>query len=337
MATMNDVALRAGVSGSTVSHVLNGTRNVSQRTRTLVETAISELGYRHNTLARALAAGKTNTVGLCISALTNPYFGPLVHAIERRVTAAGYMLVVGDSHDDGVMEKRVVDSLLSRRVDGIIIAPAVGSEVLTIPQILAANTPLVLIDRNADADCDQITPENLNSAYTLTTHLIELGHKNIAVVAGLTGLASTTERYAGYAKALHDHGIELDDRLVLNGASQKEAAEDAVAQLFIQPQRPSALVVMNNAMTIGALRALQRLKLRIPSDVAFVSYDDFEWSDLFEPRLTTMAQNVEAMGEQAVEMLLARIDGVNIPSKRRQVPTTYQHRNSCGCAALHED
>lgn len=336
MVTMDDVARYAGVSGSTVSHVLNGTRRVSPKTQARVEAAISELSYRHNTLARALAAGKTYTIGLSISALTNPHFGPLVHAIEKRVTAAGYMLVVGDSHDEGVMEQRVVDSLLNRRVDGIIVAPAVGSETITIPLILATGTPLVLIDRNADADCDQVTPENVDSAYTLTKHLIELGHERIAVVTGLPGLASTQERYAGYAKALAEHGIELDNQLVLNGGSKKEIAQEVVARLFSQARHPSALVVMNNAMTIGALKALQSLSLRIPTDVAFVSYDDFEWSGLFEPKLTAVAQNVESMGEQAVDLLLARVNGDESPSQRRVVQTTFHHRNSCGCATPNE-
>lgn len=332
MATMGDVARYAGVSGSTVSHVLNGTRPVSAETTARVEAAIATLSYRHNTLARALAAGRTNTIGLSISALTNPYFGPLVHAIEKRVTAAGYMLVVGDSHDEGVMEHRVVESLLNRRVDGIIVAPAVGSDLITLPLILSTGTPLVLIDRNADADCDQVTPENAESTYALTNHLIELGHNSIAVVTGLPGLTSTGERYAGFVQALAHHGIALDTRLVLNGESQTEIAEEVVAGLFSRANRPSALVVLNNSMAIGALRALRNLSLNISTDVAFVSFDDFEWSDLFEPKLTTVAQNVEAMGEQAVELLLARVNGDDSPAHRRQVQTTFQHRSSCGCS-----
>lgn len=333
MATMDDVARQAGVSGSTVSHVLNGTRKVSDDTRAKVEAAIEELGYRQNTVARALAAGKTQTIGLSISALTNPYFGSLVHAIEKRVSEAGYMLVVGDSHDDATMERRVVESLLDRRVDGMIIAPAVGSEYFTIPQIMQSGTPLVLIDRNAPVDCDQVTPENIESAYQLTSHLLDLGHRRIAVVTGLTGLGSTSERYAGYARALAEYDVEIDERLVLSGASKKEVAEEAVRGLFSKPDdRPTALVVMNNAMTIGALKALRDLKLAIPGDVALTSFDDFEWSDLFEPRLTAMAQDVERMGERAVDWLFKRIAGDDSPAETQRIPTVFQHRNSCGCA-----
>jgi LacI family transcriptional regulator len=331
MPTMSDVARHAGVSGSTVSHVMNGTRNVSPETRARVEAAIVEIGYRQNTVARALAAGKTQTIGLSISALTNPYFGSLVHSIEKRVSASGYVLVLGDSHDDGLMEARVVQSLLERRVDGLIVAPAVGAERSTIPQILESGTPLVVIDRNVDVDCDQVTPENVESAYALTSHLIELGHTAIAVVTGLAGLGSTSERYSGYVRALADNGIKLDHRFVLPGSSKTDVAESVVRRAFSRANHPSAVVVMNNAMTIGTLKALQGLGLRIPKDVALVCYDDFEWANLFEPRLTAVAQNVGPMGEQAVELLLARISGMSDRSRQIRIATTFEHRNSCGC------
>lgn len=332
MATMDDVAARAGVSGTTVSHVLNGTRHVSDETRAKVEAAIHELGYRHNTVARALAAGRSQTIGLSISALTNPYFGFLVHAIEKQVTEAGYMLISGDSHDDATMEKRVVDSFLDRRVDGIIMAPSVGAEYRTIPQIVKAQTPLILIDRNSPIDCDQITPENVESAYLLTRHLLEKGHRRIAVVTGLTGLGSTSERYQGYARALADFEIEVDESLVLIGASKSEVAQEAVVRRFREPHgRPTGLVVMNNSMSIGAIRGLRSLRLAIPDDVAFCGYDDFEWADLFEPQLTTVAQDVEEMGRRAVELLFRRIAHADTPTQRLQIPTTFKHRHSCGC------
>lgn len=331
MSTMDDVARRAGVSGSTVSHVMNGTRNVSPETRAKVEAAIQEIGYSQNTVARSLAAGKTQTIGLSISALTNPYFGSLVHSIEKRVAKAGYVLVLGDSHDDAVMEMRVIRSFLERRVDGLIVAPAVGAENNAIPLIQEAGTPFVLIDRYLDVDCDQVSPENAKAAYALTQHLLELGHRQIAVVTGLPGIGSTSERYAGYTRALAESGIRLDDSLVLCGASKTEIAEDVVKQAFSRVERPSALVVMNNAMTIGALKALRDLRLRIPSDVAFVCYDDFEWANLFEPRLTAIAQDVELMGARSVELLLARVSGAAGPSQQLRIPTTLQHRSSCGC------
>ena len=236
-----------------------------------------------------------------------------------------------DSHDDVDSEKRVTDSLLDRRVDGMIVAPAAGSERITLPKIAGTGTPLVLIDRRVDVGCDQVGPENLASARALTEHLLDLGHRRIGVVRGLAGISSTTERFDGYTEALAERGIDLDDALVVDGESSTDVAENAVYQLMSRADRPTALVSLNNSMTIGTLKAVRSLGLSIPSDVAFVCYDDFEWSDLFEPRLTAAAQDVETIGATAAELLLRRIRGHDAEPRRIRVPTTFNHRNSCGC------
>jgi LacI family transcriptional regulator len=181
-------------------------------------------------------------------------------------------------------------------------------------------------------DCTQVVPENMQSARLLTRHLLDLGHRRVAVVTGMTGLGSTVERYAGYEQAFHDLGLQVDPRLVVKGESSSQIAESVVKELFAEPdERPTALVVMNNAMTIGALQALRFLGLTIPGDVALTSYDDFEWADLFEPRLTTVAQDTEEMGAVAVASLLSRIAGDDRPSELVRVPTHFKHRGSCGC------
>jgi LacI family transcriptional regulator len=328
---MGDVARLAGVSTSTVSHVLNETRKVNSATRLRVEAAIEATGYRRNVVARSLAAGRTHTVGLSISALTNPYFGSLVHAVERALSNAGYVLIVGDSHDDVASEKRVIDSLLDRQVDGMIVAPAAGSERVTLPEITRAGIPLVLIDRGVDVGSDQVGPENFSSARLLTEHLLELGHRRIAVVRGIAGISSTTERFDGYAAALADRGITVDPALVLDGDSNTDVAEREVHSLLSRDNRPTALVSLNNSMTIGTLKAVRSLGLSIPADVAFVCYDDFEWSDLFEPQLTAAGQDVDTIGATAVELLLRRIRGDDAAPQQIRVPTTFHHRNSCGC------
>lgn len=331
MATMADVARQSGVSSSTVSHVLNSTRHVSEETRARVELAVSQLGYRRNTAARTLAGGSSHTIGLAISGLTNPYFGPLLHAIEQRVSAAGYVLVLGDSHDEVAMEHRVVESLLDRRVDGLIVGPTRGFSESAGPLITETGTPLVLLDRGLDWPSDQVTPENRQSARTLTEHLISHGHRRIAVVSGLQGLDSTRDRVAGYLDALESAGIEADPSLILSGESNAAVAESVVFELLTRPDHPTALISLNNAMTIGTLRAVQKSALNIPGDLAFAAYDDFEWSDLFQPGLTAIAQNVIRMGNESVDLLLARITGSDAPFERRVIETSFHRRTSCGC------
>lgn len=331
MVTMADVARLSGVSSSTVSHVLNDTRHVNDETRGRVEHAVAQLGYRRNTAATTLAGGSSRTIGLAISGLTNPYFGPLLHAIEQRVSAAGYVLVLGDTHDEVAMEHRVVGSLLDRRVDGLIVGPSRSFADSVGPLIQEAETPLVLLDRGLDWPCDQVTPENRRSVRTLTAHLIGHGHQRIAVVAGLSGLDSTRDRLAGYFDALSNAAIPSDSALILEGESNAAAAEQAVHAAFSGGDRPTALISLNNAMTIGALRALQRASISIPGNLAFAAYDDFEWSDLFQPGLTAIAQDVVQMGNDAVDMLLARINGAGAAFEHRVIETSFHRRTSCGC------
>lgn len=332
MATMHDVARVAGVSTTTVSHVLNGTRRVNAETRERVEQAIEQTGYRANRLARSLASGRTRTVGLCISAVTNPYFGNLAHSIELNLAAAGYTLVLGDGHDDVEVEQRAVRSLLDYRVDGLLLAPTRDSRTTTIPRIAETGTPLVLIDRFLDVDCDQVASEGFRPAYEITEHLVELGHRRIAVLTGVGSASSTQERLDGFTAALEAHGIELDPRLVADGASNTDVAHQALLRVLDLDERPTALVTLNNSMTIGAMRAVRDRGVRVPDDLALVCFDDFEWADLFQPRLTAVAQDIDEMGRSAVELLLSRIENPGHEARQIRVGTHLRHRNSCGCS-----
>ena len=334
MVTMADVARLAGVNASTVSHVLNGTRTVSSPTRDAVLAAIASTGYRQNTVARALATSSTTTVGLAVSALLNPYFAPLVHAMEERLAAAGYTFVLGDTHDDDAREADVIEDLLDRRVDGLVLAPSARATARTIPRILDQGVPLVLIDRYADADCDQVAPDNAGPVTQLATHLAELGHTRVATVTGLDGLHSTIERREAARRAVLDLGLDDDPGLVVDGASDVATTRAGVRELFTRSspdRRPTAALVLNNAMTIGTMQGLRDAGLRVPRDVALVCFDDFEWADAFEPRLTAIRQDVDQMGARAIELLLRRIAAPGAPPQRLRVPTTFQHRNSCGC------
>lgn len=337
MVTMAQVAVLAGVSASTVSHVLNGTRKVNDATRENVLRAVASTGYRHNILARSLATSSPMTLGLAISSVANPYFGDLIRAIEREARAAGYMLVLADTYDDPQTERQVVEQLLNRRVDGVLLAPSAGAASGALPLLEATRVPTVLVDRTAPCSFDQVAPENTRATAQLTEHFADLGHTRIAVVAGLAGLSTSTERLAGFQQAVGVRGLDDDPALVLAGASRADTAARAVSELFSRPNRPSAVVVTNNAMTIGTVRALQGLGLRVPEDVSLVCYDDFEWAELFSPRLTAMGQDVAQMGWRAVELLLHRMGHPEAPRRLVRVAPTFQHRTSCGCPPVADD
>jgi LacI family transcriptional regulator len=327
--TMADVARLAGVNASTVSHVLNGTRAVSGPTREAVLSAIDRTGYRQNTLARSLARSSTTTLGLASRFVSNPHFADLVTSIEGSARAAGYTLVLADTHDDPVEELRAVHELADRRVDGILLAPSVHADAEALPFLAAHRIPAVLLDRAAAAEVDQVAPENTAATALLTSHLADLGHRRLAFVAGLAGLSSTAERLAGFTGVVRERGLS---GVVLDGGSETDVAEAVVREAFARPDRPDGVVVGNNSMTVGTLRALRGLGLRSPDDVALVCYDDPEWADLVEPRLTAIHQDVPAMATRAVEMILERIAGTAPAEPRRErIPPTFRHRDSCGC------
>lgn len=327
---MNDVARAAGVSTTTVSHVLNGTRAVAEPTRQRVLDVIDELGYTHNTIARSLATSSTLTIGVAISAITNPYFMDLVRALEAEISAAGYLLLLADTKEDPVEELRVIRSLHARRVDGYILAPTAHSEP-SLRYLLDRGLPAVLIDRLADTHFDQVGVENRDATVQLVEHLAGLGHQHIAMVCGQEGLTTTDERVAGYRIGLENAGLRYDPALVIAGSSDIEPAREAVHRLRALPDPPTALVTANNRMTIGAMAALHDLGLTVPDDVALVCFDDFEWADLFHPRLTVVAQPISQIGEQAARMLLSRLKEPDRQPRTVQLAPTFVHRESCGC------
>jgi len=336
MATMVDVARSAGVSVATVSHVLNDTRPVLPHTRQAVLDAIDALGYTPNTLARSLVTSRTRSIGLAVSAISNPYFTEILQGVEAGALERGYGLLIADPHDDPAHERKVVQLLHERRVDGVIVAPSSDPGEL-VAYLGRHDVPTVFLDRLVDAPADgaehfdQVCAENAEPMAALVTHLAGLGHRRIGLVAGLPGLSTTSERITGYRHGLATAGLPYDERLVAHGDSAAEGAERATAALLSLGAPPTALVTANNAMTIGTLRALRDRGLSVPGDLALCCFDDFAWADLFSPRLTAISQPSREIGARAVRLLLERLDSPDRPSRTVRLPSSFVHRTSCGC------
>ncbi|MFJ8546832.1 LacI family DNA-binding transcriptional regulator [Streptomyces sp. NPDC093586] len=336
MATMADVARNAGVSVATVSHVLNGTRPVLPHTRQAVLDAVEELGYTPNTLARSLVTSRTRSLGLAVSAISNPYFTEILQGVEAQALEHGYSLLIADPHDDPGHELEVVRLLHERRVDGLIVAPSADPGAL-VAYLARHRVPAVFLDRVVDAPedggprFDQVCAESAGPTTGLVRHLAGLGHRRIGLVAGRPGFSTTRERIAGYRDGLIAAGLPYDERLVVHGDSGAAGGERAAAALLSLATPPTALVTANNAMTIGALRALRDRGLSVPGDLALCCFDDFAWADLFTPRLTAVAQPGEEVGARAVRLLLERLAAPDRPARTVRLPCAFVHRTSCGC------
>jgi LacI family transcriptional regulator len=321
----------AGVSITTVSHVVNGTRAVAPETKVAVLQAIERTGYTGDAIARSLVTGGTRSIGVATSLLANPYFAALMPAIEGEAASAGYAVLLADTHDAVDTEQHTVRALRSRRVDGLLLTPSPGDGAL-INDLVSQGTPIVLVERvTTRTDVDQVGSENIQSTSALTEHLASLGHRRIGLISGTAGLSTSDERTLGYRLGLGRGGLSWNPALVACGHSSKTGGAEALRTLMQLPEPPTALVVANDIMMAGALPEARRLGLRVGQDFAVACCDDPDWADLVEPPLTTMAQPIEEIGRRAVRLLLARISDPTRPPETVRLPPQLKHRHSCGC------
>ncbi|MBZ9675019.1 LacI family DNA-binding transcriptional regulator [Mesorhizobium sp. ES1-1] len=328
MPTMAEVARRAGVSVSTVSHVINRTRFVSPEKARLINDAIAAMGYQTNELARSLKVASTNSVGLAISAISNPYFTDIICAVEAECARLGLMVFLSDTQEDPDRELSVVRAFHQRRVDGVILAPS-GAPQRAVDYLAEKKLPCVLIDRFADARFDQIGVENQSSMRALIDHVVSFGHKRIGYVAGQPGLATTRERIEAFHSAVAGHGLALLPQHISPENIDTASATAATHAILAQPSPPTALITGNNMTTIGAVRAIRERGLSIPGDISLAGFDDFEWADCFEPRLTLVAQPCTEIGRQAASLLCARIASAGLEPQAVRLQAALQVRESC--------
>ncbi|MGR2752612.1 LacI family DNA-binding transcriptional regulator [Agromyces arachidis] len=324
---MSEVARLAGVSQSTVSHVLNKTRRIAPETERAVLDALEQTGYVSDRVARSLRTGRTGTIGLAISAISNPYFAEVVHAIEREVTESGFTLLLSDTHDETDRELKVTRDLLAHRPDGVILAPSAHPE-RTLHLLQRQRVPVVLVDRTTEEvdGIDSVAVENVESMAELVGHVAGLGHRRIAYVSPLAGLTTSTRRLEGYRLGLERAGIEHDPRL--EGSFDGVPPEVALGELLAVEPAPTALIAGNNQTLIETMGALQRLGVTVPDDLSLGCFDDFPWAEFFSPRLTAVRQPVDLIGRTAAELLLSRLADVTMAPRSVTLRPTLVVRDS---------
>jgi LacI family transcriptional regulator len=328
--TMIDVAKAAGVSIATVSAFINTTSNVRAELGQRIETAIREIGYERNAIARSLKIGATRTIGLTVADIRNPFFTDVVATIQQVLNRAGYAVMLCSNDEDTAKQDEQIKLLLDRMVDGLIIAPAGEDEIMR-RLVTSTRKPVVLIDRVCDGlDIDAVVLDNARAVADATSYLIGLGHRRIGYISGHPGTSTGRDRLAGYRDALAANGIAYSPVLVREGNFRETDGYRAAMQLLTMPDRPTALFSANNLMVIGAMRAIRDVGLSCPADVSVACMDDFPWADVFSPRLTTIAQPVEAIGEQAAHLLLERLrSGAATEARRLVLHGRLMVRDSC--------
>lgn len=327
MATIKDVAALAGISYTTVSHVVNKTRPVSEEVRIKVEAAIKTLDYVPSAVARSLKAKTTATIGLLVPNNLNPYFAELARGIEDYCERNGYCVILCNSDDNPDKQRSYLRVLLEKRIDGLIVASA-GGDIGLAHGLKGVRTPMVIVDRGLDGvDADLVRIDHEYGAYLATRHLLELGHRDIATISGPENTSVAQMRLAGYCRALREAGVEVSPKRMLESDFTSTGGYSAAAVL-LESNPPSAIFAANDMIGIGVLRAAAERNIRVPSELSVIGFDDIQMSRYVYPSLTTVGQSILQLGEMAAEMLLRRIATPDLMTDQRIVTPSIVIRES---------
>ncbi|GKX61881.1 HTH-type transcriptional repressor PurR [Pragia fontium] len=308
MATIKDVAKHAGVSTTTVSHVINKTRFVADDTKAAVWAAIKELSYSPSAVARSLKVNNTKTIGLLATSSGSPYYAEVIQAVEAACYQKGYTLILCNTQNDLEKQQAYLAMLAQKRVDGLLVMcseyhPPLLSLLQEYPHI-----PMMVMDWGKHSDfTDNIEDNGFQGGYLATRYLIDRGHREIATITGQLNEFTGRERHKGFLHALKEAGITIPDEWIIEADFQPQEGYDGMMKILNTKQRPTALFCGGDVIAMGALCAAGEMGLRVPDDISVIGYDNIRNTRYYNPPLTTIQQPKESLAEMALDMLLDRI------------------------------
>ena len=338
MPTIVEVAKVARVSVATVSNVIRGSKKVSPELQERVRAAIRELDYYPNEIARSLKVKQTRMLGMVLPDITNPFFPDVIRGAEDNAFERGYFLMTANTDEKIGRERRIISALRSYRADGILLASAPGSDVSHILSTIQAGVSVVCLDRSVPSvKTDAVLLDNVRGSKECVRHLIQSGHRRIAVITGSLQLQTGRERLRGYEEALHETGIDVRQELIIEGDFRQESGYRLGKELLLRRRmKPTAVLVCNGVMTVGVLQALEEMNLECPDDLALATFDDLALDRSFHPHLTAVVQPGYEIGARAATMLMDRIEGKRAgePVVVRIAPTLIVRESTRGSMAL---
>jgi DNA-binding LacI/PurR family transcriptional regulator len=299
----------AGVAHSTVSRALRDSPLINRETVERIQRIARESGYRPSAAARSLVTRRSDTIGVVVTTIADPFVAGVVCGIEETADQHGLSVFLANSNAEPEREVRVARKFEERRVDGIIVTSSrVGAQY--VPLFSHMQVPVVLLNNQHPSQvAHSVMIDNVQASLDATRHLIALGHRRIAYLGDQYGYQSDAERYAGYRQALEEGGLPVEPQLVAHGDGKPEGAEAAMADLLALPRPPSAVFCYNDLSALGAMRQISARGLRIPADISVVGFDDLYISQYISPPLTTVRQPMRQMGRMAMETLLQIFSG----------------------------
>jgi len=327
--TIKDIAIKSGASITTVSRVINGNYPVSEEVKKRVREVMKELDYHPNAVARSLRSKKSNLIGFIIADLSNQFFMEVAKGLEKEVESVGYQLLISSSDNNPDKETLIINSLIERNIDGLVIASSGGKSIDAIKKCIDLNIPVVLIDRAfPELDTVQLLWDDYDTSYNLTKYLIENGHRDIAIVNVKLSNPTGQDRLNGYLKALSDNGIDKNDAFISGSNFDSGEAYIFIKNLFSQDKRPTAVYCCNNKMADGALEAFNELGLVIGRDVSVVAFGNMRCNRYLPVKITHAFQNANQMGEISGRRILSSIKGEEIEENIEIIRTEFCHYDS---------
>jgi len=307
MATIRDVARLAEVSVSTVSLALSNPGRVSQKTLERIRSAVAAVGYVADPLAQSLARGRSKMIGLVVGNVGNPFFGDIRRELENYALEHEHFVLITDSSGKREREQALVEHLIGLKIAGLALAPSsFGPDYVKFVESL--KVPMVCFDQKvAGIERDFVGSDNYLAGAMLTEHLLQLGHRRIAFIAGPQHMHTASERYRGFIETMASAGVEVNPNYVVDGQFTRSAGYEAAMRLLIQPERPTAILGANNAVALAALQAMQELGFNCPGDISLCMIDDVQWSNVITPRITMVVQDTLKLGGIIARRLLQRI------------------------------
>ena len=320
MSTIKDVARRAGVAISTVSAVINRSAPVSDDTIARVEAAVAAIGYTPHGGAQSLRSGRSRLIGLVVPTVANPHFAAVAREVENVCLSAGYTTVVYSTGQDAARESQVLKMMRVQRVAGLIVIPTRSDAEHGAALINQIHVPTVLLDMYVEGlPYDVIKTDNVSAGRIATEHLLALGHRDIGIIVGIPGLATSDDRHEGYRRAFSDRGLIPDPSLALPGAFDQHTAHDAALKLLDRKSPPTAIVAISNMMTVGLLFALRERGVVVPKQMSIVGIDDLDFAMLLDPQPTAVIPPILPMARRSIELLLDQIATGATPTGKRTI------------------
>lgn len=332
MPTIKDVARHAGVAISTASAAINRSAPVSEEIIAKVEAAVRAIGYVPHGAAQSLRSGQSRLIGLLVPNVANPHFSAMARVIENVCLNAGYLSVVYSSGQDENRENQILRMMRQQRVAGLIIVPTQSHAEHGRYLAQEIHVPTVLLDMPVEGlTYNAVKLDNVRATRMATDYLLDLGHKDIVALGGLSGLLTSTDRLRGYRDAIEARGLSFSEANVLAGGYDFEPAYQSVRTVMQRPVPPSAVISFSNLMTMGALQALRDLSLSAPADVSIVGIDDLDFADLLNPAPTVIRAPIAEMARRSIQLLLDEIEKRDRPSGKLEVfPPELVIRGSAG-------